>query len=68
MKINIYADDDIKQEDIETLVSFILKDDNFKKDSIRRPRIYRADFFKLYAKATKYEKSITIIIKREDRV
>lgn len=68
MKINIVADDDIDLSDIETLVGFILKDENFKKDKLREPRIYVSKFFKIYGKATKYAKSITIVIKREGRV
>ena len=65
MKLNIIADDDISFNDLETMVGFILKDEAFHKDHLRCPRIYTSELFKMYASATKYAKSIRIIVKRK---
>ena len=65
MKLNIIADDDISFNDLETMVGFILRDEAFHKDHLRCPRIYTSELLKMYASATKYAKSIRIIVKRK---
>lgn len=65
MKLNIIADDDISFNDLETMVGFILRDSEFQKDKLRCSRIYTSEVFKMYASATKYAKSVRIIVKRK---